>query len=235
MAAALKLLIINSPKGPTLILYSHKALMQGKVGANGTLGKANQQGGVGGDSQMQMQWWTGRKMTDTLTDRQTRGGGKRINMKISQCGLWGTSKRLLKAWQGCTPKQAGTLDVMAHRQWDGAAASSPQSMVRQTLGGAQTGWTYPLIFWGRLFWNSISSTVHTAPFTFSTRTKHLWRLRLCRTAFCSWCEDKERKQRSLSVQQTLKKYTFTGTGWTQQINKNVIVSKWSLSFKWLNT
>lgn len=56
MAAALKLLIINSPKGPTLILYSHKALMQGKVGANGTLGKANQQGGVGwGGSQMQMQ------------------------------------------------------------------------------------------------------------------------------------------------------------------------------------
>lgn len=39
MAAALKLLIINSPKGPKLILYSHKALMQRKVGANGTLGK----------------------------------------------------------------------------------------------------------------------------------------------------------------------------------------------------
>lgn len=53
VAAALKLLIINSPKGPKLILYSHKALMQGKVGANGTLGK--QTSGEGGDGQMQMQ------------------------------------------------------------------------------------------------------------------------------------------------------------------------------------
>lgn len=50
VAAALKLLIINSPKGPKLILYSHKALMQGKVGANGTLGKQTSR-----DSQMQMQ------------------------------------------------------------------------------------------------------------------------------------------------------------------------------------
>ena len=42
-------------------------------------------------------------------------------------------------------------------------------------------WLFPL---GFLFlWYSISSTVHTAPFTFSTRLKHLWRLRLCRTAF----------------------------------------------------
>lgn len=38
MAAAFKLLIINSPKGPKLVLYSHKALMLGKVGADGTLG-----------------------------------------------------------------------------------------------------------------------------------------------------------------------------------------------------
>lgn len=45
--------------------------------------------------------------------------------------------------------------------------------------------TYPLpaVFCGLLLWNSISSTVHTAPFTFSKRTKHLWRLRLCLTAF----------------------------------------------------
>lgn len=43
---------------------------------------------------------------------------------------------------------------------------------------------YPVIFWDLRFWYSISSTVHTAPFTFSTRTKHLCRLRLCRTAFC---------------------------------------------------
>lgn len=32
--------------------------------------------------------------------------------------------------------------------------------------------------------NSASSTVQTEPFPPSTRTKHLWRLRLCRTAFC---------------------------------------------------
>ena len=42
-------------------------------------------------------------------------------------------------------------------------------------------WLFPL---GFLFlWYSISSTVQTAPFTFSTLLKHLWRLRLCRTAF----------------------------------------------------
>lgn len=45
VAAALKLLIINGPKGPKLILYSHKALMQRKVGANGTLGKQTSGGG----------------------------------------------------------------------------------------------------------------------------------------------------------------------------------------------
>lgn len=32
--------------------------------------------------------------------------------------------------------------------------------------------------------NSNSSTVHTAPFSLSTRTKHLCRLRLWRMAFC---------------------------------------------------
>lgn len=42
---------------------------------------------------------------------------------------------------------------------------------------------YPAIFWDLLLWYSSSSTVHTAPFTFSTRTKHLCRLRLWRTAF----------------------------------------------------
>lgn len=38
--------------------------------------------------------------------------------------------------------------------------------------------TYPVIFCDLRFWYSTSSTVHTAPFTFSTRTKHLCRLRL---------------------------------------------------------
>lgn len=37
---------------------------------------------------------------------------------------------------------------------------------------------------GLLLWYSISSTVHTAPLTFSTRMKHLWRDKLWRTAFC---------------------------------------------------
>lgn len=42
-----------------------------------------------------------------------------------------------------------------------------------------------------LLWYSASSSVHTAPFSPSTRTKHLWRLRLCRTAF--WWEQDEDK------------------------------------------
>ena len=40
--------------------------------------------------------------------------------------------------------------------------------------------------WGRLRWNSASSTVQTAPFTFSTRLKHLCSDKLWRTAF--WTE-----------------------------------------------
>ena len=36
---------------------------------------------------------------------------------------------------------------------------------------------------GLLLWYSTSSTVQTAPFTFSTRIKHLWRDKLWRTAF----------------------------------------------------
>lgn len=44
--------------------------------------------------------------------------------------------------------------------------------------------THPVIFGGLRFWYSCSSTVQTAPLTFSTRTKHLCRLRLWRTAFC---------------------------------------------------
>ena len=37
--------------------------------------------------------------------------------------------------------------------------------------------------WGLRLWYSTSSTVQTAPFTFSTRIKHLCNDRLCRTAF----------------------------------------------------
>ena len=36
---------------------------------------------------------------------------------------------------------------------------------------------------GLLLWYSTSSTVQTAPFTFSTRIKHLWSDKLWRTAF----------------------------------------------------
>lgn len=51
VAAVLKLLVINGPVGPKLILYSHKALMQGKVGANGTLARRGQsRGGSGADA-----------------------------------------------------------------------------------------------------------------------------------------------------------------------------------------
>ena len=43
---------------------------------------------------------------------------------------------------------------------------------------------YPEVdLWGLLLWNSISSTVQTAPLTFSTRMKHLCSDRLWRTAF----------------------------------------------------
>lgn len=59
-------------------------------------------------------------------------------------------------------------------------------MYRYTHGGTvinKEDLLYPVIFWDRLLWYSTSSTVHTAPFTFSTRTKHLCRLKLCRTAF----------------------------------------------------
>lgn len=121
-------------------------------------------------------------------------GPKWKKKKKSHCELWSITKSM-EGRQ--TPKQAGTLDVMAHRQRDEAATASFHQWT-ETQGSK--GRTYPLIFWGRLFWNSISSTVHTAPFTFSTRTKHLWRLRLCRTAFCSWCKNRERQKRLLSVQ-----------------------------------
>lgn len=71
VAAALKLLIINSPKGPKLILYSHKALMQGKVGANGTLGKQTS----GGTAKCRCSDRQDGKRTDTQTDRH-RGEGR---------------------------------------------------------------------------------------------------------------------------------------------------------------
>lgn len=67
VAAALKLLIINSPKGPKLILYSHKALMQGKVGANGTLGKQTS----GGRGQPDADAVMNRTETEDTHDRQT--------------------------------------------------------------------------------------------------------------------------------------------------------------------
>lgn len=57
--------------------------------------------------------------------------------------------------------------------------------------------SYPVIFGGLLFWYSTSSTVHTAPFTFSTRTKHLCRLRLWRTAF--WEKGEREKRESFNM------------------------------------
>lgn len=75
VAAALKLLIINGPKGPKLILYSHKALMQGKVGANGTLGK--QTSGEQPDADAVID-----RTEDEHTDRQTQGGGQRVRITM---------------------------------------------------------------------------------------------------------------------------------------------------------
>lgn len=47
----------------------------------------------------------------------------------------------------------------------------------------RAGCLYLWYFCPFLLWYSVSSTVHTAPFPPSTRTKHLCKLRLCRTAF----------------------------------------------------
>lgn len=46
------------------------------------------------------------------------------------------------------------------------------------------GLEHLLGLWLLFLRNSNSSTVHTAPFSLSTRTKHLCRLRLWRMAFC---------------------------------------------------
>lgn len=93
MAAAFKLLIINSPKGPKLILYSHKALMQGKVGANGTLSRRQASGQPDADAVItttQGQIDRGTDRPTPVTDRGTREEREMIKMKIStsQCGLW---------------------------------------------------------------------------------------------------------------------------------------------------
>ena len=51
-------------------------------------------------------------------------------------------------------------------------------------------WSYPEVdLCGRRLWNSTSSTVQTAPLTFSTRMKHLCSDRLWRTAFYSYYFD----------------------------------------------
>lgn len=85
VTAALKLLIMNSPKGPKLILYSHKALMQGKVGANGTLGKqtSGERSGTGCRCRCSDGQDRGR------THTQTQEGGQRVRtkMKTSHCRL----------------------------------------------------------------------------------------------------------------------------------------------------
>lgn len=70
-------------------------------------------------------------------------------------------------------------------QWEGSGA---ERYPGEVWGG---GPTYPVIFGGLRFWYSRSSTVHTAPLTFSTRTKHLCRLRLCRTAFWGRSDKKQ--------------------------------------------
>lgn len=88
----------------------------------------------------------------------------------------------LQSRQGRTLTQTG-LDVL-HQRW---SEETDLSVISDNdpckWNHCNQTFTHPVIFCGRLFWNSSSSTVQTAPFTFSTRTKHLWRLRLWRTAF----------------------------------------------------
>lgn len=45
VAAALKLAVVEGPVGAQVVLHPHKALVQGEVGANGTLGKWEEEGG----------------------------------------------------------------------------------------------------------------------------------------------------------------------------------------------
>lgn len=131
------------------------------------------------------------KQTDTdaaTADRQKDRQRDEMDVWISTSD-WGLR---CKHSQHITLKLAGE-QWAAHSQWNGAHQSTPRDT--GLVSQAMRGWgrdTYPLIFCGLLFWNSSSSTVHTAPLTFSTRTKHLWRLRLCRTAFCSWCKRKRK-------------------------------------------
>lgn len=81
VAATLKLLIINGPKGPKLILYSHKALMQGKVGANGTLGKQTSKGEVGAARCR----CSDRQDRDRgRTHTETQGGGQWVRTKMKK-------------------------------------------------------------------------------------------------------------------------------------------------------
>lgn len=82
VAATLKLLIINGPKGPKLILYSHKALMQGKVGANGTLGKQTSRGGGAGAARCRCSDRRDRDRGRTHTE--TQGGGQRVRTKMKK-------------------------------------------------------------------------------------------------------------------------------------------------------
>lgn len=91
VAAALKLLIINGPKGPKLILYSHKALMQGKVGANGTLGKQTSRGGGKGrrGETARCRCSDGQDRQETGTDRyrEEEEEGQRVRIKMKTVEL----------------------------------------------------------------------------------------------------------------------------------------------------
>lgn len=153
------------------------------------------------------------EMKDKHTNRH-KEEGKRITMKMSHFESWVT-KRASKSisgkdevrWEGGHAKVSRDFAHYGKQtiklSSSGPAVAPPQ-FCQSSDETSQRGQTYPLIFWGRLFWNSISSTVHTAPLTFSTRTKHLWRLRLCRTAFCGWC--KENKKRTTGIQQYIKTF-----------------------------
>jgi len=64
---------------------------------------------------------------------------------------------------------------------EGRIANFTHWLLSYPVAAAAAAAAVPLC--GLLLWYSTSSTVHTAPLTFSTLMKHLCRLKLCRTAF----------------------------------------------------
>jgi len=111
-----------------------------------------------------------------------------IKKKIKKKTTKNPTKEMLAHWRECTSIAISLLhilhisarfvcQVVVHRGLTQVTELQNNSVEQNQPP------TYPVIFCDLRFWYSTSSTVHTAPLTFSTRTKHLCRLRLWRTAF----------------------------------------------------